>query len=61
MKLPDSLKTVEASWNLHLLESPTIATPLSPPQDHIPTVPQTLSLSTNENEFPSLLDEVKNN
>ncbi|KAK8473277.1 hypothetical protein PHAVU_001G096000 [Phaseolus vulgaris] len=57
MKLPDSLKTVEASWNLHLLESPTIATPPSPPQDHIPTVPQTLSLSTNENEFPSLLDE----
>ncbi|KAK7377705.1 hypothetical protein VNO80_03136 [Phaseolus coccineus] len=57
MKLPDSLKIVQASGNLHLLESPTIATPLSPPRDHIPTVPQTLSLSTNENEFPSLLDE----
>jgi len=60
MKLPDSLKIVEASGNLHLLQSPTIATPLSPPQNHIRTVPQTLSLSANENEFPSLLDEVNN-
>ena len=61
MKLPDSLKIVEASGNLHLQESPTIATPLSPPHNDIPIVPETLSLSTNENEFPSLLDEVKNN
>ncbi|XP_027916767.1 sister chromatid cohesion 1 protein 2 isoform X3 [Vigna unguiculata] len=57
MKLPDSLKIVEASGNLHLQESPTIATPLSPPHNDIPIVPETLSLSTNENEFPSLLDE----
>ncbi|BAT84828.1 hypothetical protein VIGAN_04229000 [Vigna angularis var. angularis] len=57
MKLPDSLKIVEASRNLHLQESPTIATPLSPPHNDIPIVPETLSLSTNANEFPSLLDE----
>ncbi|XP_014491038.1 sister chromatid cohesion 1 protein 2 isoform X3 [Vigna radiata var. radiata] len=57
MKLPDSLKIVEASGNLHLQESPTIATPLSPPHNDIPIVPETLSLSTNQNEFPSLWDE----